>query len=257
MNARVKILIAVLLVAAPSAARPKVDVIVMSNGDHITGEIKSLNAGVLRVDLDYVDGSVALQWMKVARIESPQLFIVHTQDGSAYTGTLLTSPAEANKIQVADIQQSMVTIEQSRIVRLDETDHKFLRRWNGELSLGLVYSKGNNSTQNTVGVEVEHRRERWGAAAAFNSNLSSNSGSNTSTRNQIDLSWRSSSALEELLLRRNWQLSTKLGSGDPSPKHHRRRPRPILQEHQPRPHLRPGRPRLAERQLQPGQSRGR
>ena len=139
------------------------------------------------MDLDYVDGSIALQWMKVARIESPQLFIVHTQDGSAYTGTLLTSPVEANKIQVADIQQSLVTIEQSRIVRLDETDHKFLRRWNGEINLGLVYSKGNNSTQNTFGVEVEHRRERWGATAAFNSNLSSNSGSNTSTRNQIDL----------------------------------------------------------------------
>ena len=187
MNTRAKILIAALLIAAPLAARPKVDVIVMSNGDRITGEIKSLNAGVLRVDLDYVDGSVALQWMKVARIESPQLFIVHTQDGSSYTGTLLTSPVEANKIQVADIQQSMVTIEQSRIVRLDETAHKFLRRWNGEISLGLVYSKGNNSTQNTFGVEVEHRRERWGATAAFNSNLSSNSGSNTSTRNQIDL----------------------------------------------------------------------
>src|SRR6476659_7606419 len=101
MNARAK-----LLTAAPSAARPKVDVIVMSNGDRLTGEIKSLNAGVLRVDLDYVDGSVALQWMKVARVESPQLFIVHTQDGSAYTGTLLTSPVEANKIQIADIQQS-------------------------------------------------------------------------------------------------------------------------------------------------------
>ena len=76
MNARAKILIAALLIAAPSAARPKVDVIVMSNGDRITGEIKGLNAGVLRVDLDYVDGSIALQWMKVARIESPQLFIV-------------------------------------------------------------------------------------------------------------------------------------------------------------------------------------
>jgi len=55
MNARAKILIAALLTAAPAAARPKVDVIVMSNGDHITGEIKGLNAGVLRVDLDYVD----------------------------------------------------------------------------------------------------------------------------------------------------------------------------------------------------------
>jgi len=223
MNSRAKILTALLLIAAPLAARPKIDVIVMSNGDRITGEIKSLNAGVLRVDLDYVDGTIALQWMKVARVESAQLFIVQTQDGSSYTGTLFTSPAEANKIQVADLQQSMVTIEQTRVVRLDETADRFLERWNGEFSLGLVYSKGNNSTQNTLGSEVEYRRERWGATAAFNSNLSSNSGSNTSVRNQIDL------AGDHLLARKNYyyggigsflqssvqeiQLQTTIGGG--------------------------------------------
>src|SRR5215208_167747 len=98
MNTRATILSAVVLAAAPLAARPKVDTIVMTNGDRITGEIKGLDGGVLRVDLDYVDGTMALQWMKVARVESPQLFIVQTQDGSSYTGTLFTSPGETNKI---------------------------------------------------------------------------------------------------------------------------------------------------------------
>ena len=187
MKTRAKILSLVLLAAAPVAARPKIDVIVMANGDRITGEIKGLNAGVLRVDLDYIDGTIALQWMKVARVESKQLFIVHTQDGSSYTGTLFTSPRETTKIEVAQPEQSAVTIEQGRIVRLEETADSFLQRWNGEINLGLVYSKGNNSTQNTFGSEVEYRRERWGASAAFNSNLASSSGSNTSTRNQADL----------------------------------------------------------------------
>ena len=187
MNIRATILTAVLLATSPLVARPKIDVIVMANGDRITGEIRSLSAGVLRVDLDYVDGTIAIQWMKVARVESKQLFIVHTQDGSSYTGTLLTSPSETNKIEVAEPEESAVTLEQGQIVRLDETADSFLHRWNGEISLGLVYSKGNNSTQNTFGSEVEYRRERWGASGAFNSNLSSNSGSNTSTRNQADL----------------------------------------------------------------------
>jgi hypothetical protein len=187
MNVRAAILAAFLLSAASLGARPKVDVIVMSNGDRITGEIKSLNGGVLRVDLDYVDGTVALQWMKVARVESPQLFIVGTQDGSSYTGTLLSSADEKNKIQVADLLHSAVTIAQADVVRIDETADSFVHRLNGEISLGLVYSKGNNSTQNTFGSEVEYRRERWGLAAAFNSNLSSSSGANTATRNQLDL----------------------------------------------------------------------
>jgi hypothetical protein len=187
MNTRATILSAVLLAAAPLAARPKIDTIVMTNGDRITGEIKGLDSGVLRVDLDYVDGTIALQWMKVARVESPQLFIVQTQDGSSHTGTLFTTPGETNKIQVADIVHGAASIEQARIVRMEETANRFLQRLSGEFSLGLIYSKGNNSTQNTLGSELVYRRERWGAAAAFNSNLSSNSGSNTSTRNQLDL----------------------------------------------------------------------
>src|SRR5689334_23347544 len=120
MNIRATILILFLLAGGPAAARPKVDIITMANGDRITGEIKGLNGGVLRVDLDYVDGTISLQWMKVARVESPQLFIVQTQDGSSYTGTLFSSPQETNKIQVADLLQSAVTIEQGKIVRLEE-----------------------------------------------------------------------------------------------------------------------------------------
>src|SRR5205807_2545207 len=36
-------------------ARDKTDVLVMKNGDRITCEVKKLNAGVLYVDVDYVD----------------------------------------------------------------------------------------------------------------------------------------------------------------------------------------------------------
>jgi len=187
MKLRVSILSALAVFAAPVAARPKTDVIVMSNGDRITGEIKGLNAGVLRVDLDYVDGTISLQWLKVARVESSQLFIVQAQDGSLYTGTLFTSPDETSKIQVAEPDEPPAVLEQRRIVRLEETSERFFRRWSGEISLGLVYSKGNNSTQNTVGAVVEYQRERWGLAAAYDSNLSSNSSSATSTRNQWDL----------------------------------------------------------------------
>jgi hypothetical protein len=37
----------VLLLTTPLFARESTDVIIMKNGDHLTGEIKGLNAGVL------------------------------------------------------------------------------------------------------------------------------------------------------------------------------------------------------------------
>jgi hypothetical protein len=45
------VLSCVFLLAAPLFARESTDVIVMKNGDHLTGEIKGLNAGVLYMSM--------------------------------------------------------------------------------------------------------------------------------------------------------------------------------------------------------------
>ena len=68
--------------ACPALAREKSDLLVMKNGDRITCQVKNLDAGVLKVDLDYVDGTVSIDWLKVARLESKFLFLVQLQDGS-------------------------------------------------------------------------------------------------------------------------------------------------------------------------------
>jgi hypothetical protein len=143
---------------------------------------------VLVVSLPYVDGSIKVQWSKVVRLESSQLFIVQTQDGSLYTGTLATagSPTgQSMRLQVVPETDRSVEIEQTGVVRLDETSDVFFKRLSGDVNVGLVYSKGNNATQYSAGSDVEYRRERWGAQATFSSSLSSNSGSTTSTRNLL------------------------------------------------------------------------
>jgi hypothetical protein len=45
----------------PLFVRKKADMLVMENGDRIPGGIKGLDAGVLRVDLDYIDGTISLR----------------------------------------------------------------------------------------------------------------------------------------------------------------------------------------------------
>jgi len=187
MTIRAKILGAALLLVPALPAREKTDVIVMDNGDRMTGEIKGLNAGVLRLSLDYVDGTISVEWSKVKQLESRQLFIVQEQDGSFYTGTLNSPPGEQGKIQVTEVENRKAVLERSRIVGVEETSDTFLQRLSGDINLGIVYSKGNNTTQYTLGSEVEYLRERWGIQNNVNSNLSASSGANTSTRNQVDI----------------------------------------------------------------------
>jgi hypothetical protein len=199
----------ILLLAAPLFAREKTDVLVMKNGDHLTCEIKGLDSGVLYVSLDYILGTSSLQWSKVAYLQSKQLFIVKTLDGSVYTGTLGTAETEEKrpvKIEVIDDDQNAAVLPRTDIVKMGETSDKFWQRFNGNINSGIIFSKGNNATQYTLGSQIEYLRERWSAEAGYNSSLSdSNGSSSAATRNQVNFSGMR-------LLRWNNYFYTGLGS---------------------------------------------
>src|SRR5215469_9809823 len=162
----------------------------MTNDDHFTGEIKGLKAGVLYVSVKYILGTSSVQWSEVARLESKQLFLVKTQDGSVYTGTLNTANIPSGRpmeIEVTETPGQEVKIDRSRIVEMDVTSAKFVQRFNGSVNTGIIYSKGNQSTQYNIGAQVSYPRERWAAGASFNSTLSASTGATASTRNQVDV----------------------------------------------------------------------
>jgi putative salt-induced outer membrane protein YdiY len=190
MNTRIVFVGFALLFATPLLARDKTDVLVMKNGDRMTCEVKELDAGVLYVSFDYIDGTTSVDWSKVARVESTQLFVVKTEGGTVYTGTLETSEAAAGRpvtIRVMESPEKGALIDRSQIVKMVGTSNKFWERFNGAVSLGTIYSKGNQSTQYSLGSEAAYVRERWGAQASFDSNLSSSAGVNASTRNSLHL----------------------------------------------------------------------
>jgi hypothetical protein len=123
-------------------------------------------------------------------LESKQLFLVRTEDGSVYTGTLSTpetAPGRPVEIHVVESPDHQVVIEPSQIVRIAATSEKRRQRFSGAVNWGVIYSKGNQSTQYSLGATAEYLRERWRAGTGFDSNLSSSSGVNVSTRNSVNL----------------------------------------------------------------------
>lgn len=205
MNHRTMVLsIALVLLAVPLFAREKTDSLVMKNGDRMTCEVKGLDDGVLYVSFDYIDGTASVDWSKVARLESTQLFVVKTENGSVYTGTLRTPETSGERpvsIQVVDTAKKETEINRKQIVTLIATSDKFWERFNGGINFGTTYSKGNQSTQYSLGSQTAYVRERWNAAANFNSNLTSSTGATTSTRNSLDAS------VVHLLRWNNWFYS--------------------------------------------------
>ena len=88
MNLRMLALFAALVVVSPLLAREKSDVIVMKNGDRITCEVKGLSSNTLYISVAYILNTLSVDWTKVDHIESKQLFLVKTQNGTVYTGAL-------------------------------------------------------------------------------------------------------------------------------------------------------------------------
>lgn len=195
-----------LLLALPLLAQEKKDILVMKNGDRFKGEIKGLSAGVLRVDLDYVDGTLSVQWSQVANLESDRLFLIQTESGEVYTGKLSVSGVSDDppiKIEIAAAPKNAapkgeVEVARSKIIKLDQAAEDFWSRFNGAINSGFLYSKGNESAQYNFSSQVAYERERWSSQVSYNSSLSSNSGAPVSTRNQVDTSTM------KLLRRNNW-----------------------------------------------------
>ena len=79
------IVLSISLAAAPLQARSKTDVVHMKNGDKITCEIKNLERGRLSIKIDYMIGTLLVDWNEVDRIESSQGFQVLWSDGDVST----------------------------------------------------------------------------------------------------------------------------------------------------------------------------
>ncbi|HXJ93417.1 MAG TPA: DUF481 domain-containing protein [Terriglobia bacterium] len=190
MKIRTIILFLVLPLAAPLLARESTDVIVMNNGDRLTGTVKGLDGDTLYFSLPYAVETISIDWSKVVRLESQQLFIIKTKDGSSYSGTVNTAVMPNGgpmKLQVVDTMGKETVLDSGQIVQVGQTSESFLKRFTGGTDFGLNYSKGNQTTQYNFSGLAAYPRERWVAQAGFNSVLSSSSGATVSTRNQVTL----------------------------------------------------------------------
>jgi hypothetical protein len=182
--------LALLVLSNQLHAREKTDVIVLDNGDRLTGEIKRLYSGVLYFSVGYVDGTAEVQWSRIIRIESRQLFIVHTQQGSLYTGSLTTSTNMGSMpvlIRINQLSGAAVEMDRSAIVSLGQTSESFWRKFSGQIQTGLMQAKGNDTIQYSFASLIEHKRDRWDMRAAYASNLSSSTGSDVAIRHEINV----------------------------------------------------------------------
>ena len=171
-------------------ARPKKDVIQFANGDRITCEIIKLEKGYLYVKLEYADGTVAMDWSKITRVESPQSFVVADKDGTRYTGNLQTaegkSPEGPAELKVVTGASTARLVPAQEVVTIERTDTSFWQNLHGGLDAGLNYSKQQSRTQYNFDSNATFQRTKWSASGNYQSSFSGG-GDISDLRNSLGL----------------------------------------------------------------------
>ncbi len=138
-------LVALALLAAVSPAlAQKTDVIVLSNGDRVTGEIKSYASGRLTVDTSH-SSWIKVKWSLITSISSDKQFDVETIDGLHHYGTLAPSDPPGQLTIVSGPQT--ITIGFFDVFGLAPVYQTFWRRWEGSLDVGFNYTQSNDLIQ--------------------------------------------------------------------------------------------------------------
>ena len=154
---------AAFLLAFPALAQ-KTDVIVLFNGDHVTCEIRSYDAGRLQVKTD-IASDISVKWNKIVSITSSKEFEIETTDGFVHYGTLAPSdpPGKLGVVSQAETE----SLDFMSVVRISPMYESFWRRWQGSLSLGFNYTQANDFIQFTFNADAEFRRPSFELAVTL------------------------------------------------------------------------------------------
>ncbi len=174
------------LMSTPLLARDKTDRVILKNGDHITGEIKSLARGKMRLSTESM-GTVEIEWEDVARVTSQWVFEVETETGLRTFGSL-SPAAEAETMEILG-EDSRSTLPQTSVVRMTRLEAGFWNRLEGYVDMGLSFARANRATEWTLGSGVSTRSEIREFKGTLSSLFNDRKDLDSTTRNVLGLNF--------------------------------------------------------------------
>jgi len=180
---------AFLLVSMELATAAKTDVVVLVNGNAITGEIKSLEFGALKYGTDSM-GSVSIDWEDIVSMTSNQQLQVELTDGSRHFGNLKSSEKRFHATIVT--QDESVELPTSQIVRITPiiTEERFWHRLEGDVSFGLTSQKSSEVTTVNLASDVRYRTREYLVGLVANTSVTDQPGEETKERRKVGLNYQ-------------------------------------------------------------------
>ena len=198
------------MLPSPSFAA-KTDVVLLVNGNSITGEIKSLDFGALKYSTDSM-GTVSIDWEDVVSATTTQTLQVEVSDGTRYFGALNSVDHRYHvKVMTASREVTLTTAEIVRMTPIDH-DESFLSSLEGSFSLGLDSEKASEVTTFNLATDVQYRTLQYLVELSANASITNQPSEPTSQRSTIGLNYqrfRDNRWFTDWFV--NWETNQQLG----------------------------------------------
>ena len=162
------LLIILLLGSLSSYASEKTDIIILNNGDRVTGEINNLEAGLLELKTDTM-GTIHIEWRFISVLISNRNLSVESTDGRRWLGQLQKPMGEDHIVVKTD--QGEVDLLPEEVVAVWPVAATFLEKMDLDISVGFDYAKSTDITNFNLSVDFLHRSDERITDASLRSDI--------------------------------------------------------------------------------------
>lgn len=180
------------LVCISSAYAKDDDVVVLKNGDRLTGEIKGLQRGELKIKADYMAEAVRLDWARIEQLESKSTFIISLVDGKLFTSAMRLMPSNSNQTAnfIIGPSESALRVHQLDVIRIVPVEPGFWKRLEGSIDFGFSFTSGNDQYQTGLTATTTYRTGDHSFTASIDSAFSGQPEGTSTARRQFTFDYR-------------------------------------------------------------------
>ena len=160
-------------------ARDKTDIVMLRNGDRLSGDIVSLEFGILTLSTDNMS-TLSIEWPAVRSVTSKFDFAIERRDGTKVHGVIATSADGADLM--VESEEGAVRVPMQEVERISRFSPQFWDRINGALAVGFSYTKSSAIQVGSVNFNANYRSTTVDSNLAFSANTTKDSSGKTTNR---------------------------------------------------------------------------
>jgi hypothetical protein len=167
---------------AAAYEREKTDVVTLRNGDRVTGEILSLQYGILAIKTNDM-GTINIEWPAIRAVSSKYMFFVERIGGMRYYGTVHSD--DAGRFGVSAAGQDAQDMTMPDVTRLSQVEEGFWQRMSGQLAVGYNFTKSSDISVSSFNFNSTYRAPRNESTLRVSAMSTKSPDAGTTDRDQI------------------------------------------------------------------------